>query len=104
QAMDSYKAEKELMMQPVEQERKNVHNAFSIEFDKASQMNEALDRLLSSHYDVQSAYAGMLPEGKAQQLDSIVCASFFKLDKRLNQAKDTGNTAKTAIESLKDNK
>lgn len=92
-----------MMMQPVEEERKAVRNAFGAEFDKASEMNAALGRLLSSHYDVQSSYIRMLPEGDAEQLDSVLRASVLKLDKRLQQTKEDSKTIRNAIETVKEN-
>ena len=103
EAMYRYKAEMEMMIQPIMEEREAVKNAFGTEFDNASEMNATLGRFLSSHYDVQSSYMTMLPEGKAEQLDSILRTSVLKLDQKLHKAKENKEIITNTIVTVKNN-
>lgn len=101
-AISGYKEEKEELMRPIEAQRDSLLTVFAEEFGKARKMNDASGRLLESHYEVKSSYYSLLPEGKAEHLDSLIHSSLGKLDAKI-QKLNTGITiVKDAAATLKD--
>lgn len=102
EAIKRYKDEKDFVMTPIAMERDSVLSAFADEFSKARMMNDACGRLLESQYNVRSAYSSLLPDGKAEKLDSIVHTSIERLDSRLQQLRSGASIINNAVTVLKD--
>lgn len=102
EALNRYKDEKDFVMMPIAIERDSVLSAFADEFSKARLMNDACGRLLESQYNVRSAYYSLLPDGKAERLDSIVNTSITRLDTRLRQLKNGASVINDAVTTFKD--
>lgn len=102
EAIERYKEEKEFAGAPIIAERDSMLAMYGTEFAKARMMNNACGRLLESHYDVKSAYYSMLPEGRAERLDSLIHSSIGRLDTNLQRLKSGADIIRKAATELRD--
>lgn len=102
EAIKRYKEEKDYAVAPIVAERDSMLALYATEFAKARLMNDACSRLLESQYDVKSAYYSMLPEGRAECLDSIVHSSIGRLDTNLQRLKSRTDIVKKSATELRD--
>lgn len=102
EAIERYKEEKDYAVAPIVAERDSMLALYATEFAKARLMNDACSRLLESQYDVKSAYYSMLPEGRAECLDSIVHSSIGRLDTNLQRLKSRTDIVKKSATELRD--
>lgn len=102
EAIERYKEEKDYAVAPIITERDSMLAAYGTEFEKARMMNDACGRLLESHYDVRTAYYSMLPEGRAERLDSLVHSSIGRLDTNLQRLKNGTHIVRKAATELRD--
>lgn len=97
EAIERYKEEKNYALAPITAERDSMLAIYGNEFEKARMMNDACGRLLESHYDVKSAYYSMLPEGRAERLDSLVHSSIGRLDTNLRRLRSGADIIKKPL-------
>lgn len=102
EAIERYKEEKDYDVAPIIAERDSMLAIYDNEFEKARMMNDACGRLLESHYDVKTAYYSMLPEGRAERLDSLVHSSIGSLDTNLRRLRSGADIVRKAATELRD--
>ena len=101
-AIEQYSNEKAMLLAPIAAERDSIISIYAIEYEKARQMNDAIGKLLESEYEVKKAYGSMLPEGKAERLDSVLNSSLSRLDSGLRRIKASSSVVKNSISALRD--
>lgn len=101
-AVDRYKEEREVLLTPIAAERDSIVAAYSAEYEKARRMNDALGRLLESQYEVKKAYGQFLPDGKAEELDSMVSESLGRLDTSIRRIENGASIVNGYLSSLRD--